>query len=376
MVSNKKGKIRVLHLIPTLDIGGAEMLLVAALPLMHKGQEQFVCVIKHRGPLIKKLQTRGIKVHSLNQTSLLSWPRTITNFYRLLKLTNPDIIATHLTPADMFGRVLGRLFGVKHIVCFLHAKLTEPKQRTWMKLDKLTSSLVSRYIAVSAPVFDWFKEHGFPNNKLVLINNGIEVERFSQAEPIERKSLGIPKNALLFINVAKFRLQKGHIYLVKAFAKLRASNPHVQLLLLGTGDLLQEIRIEVKALRIQDSVHFLGDRNDIPSLLKTADVFVLPSLYEGMSIAILEAMAAGIPIIASDIEENRELLNEQSALLVPPKEVDGLAGAMKKLTNNLQLRRDLARDAQERATAEFSINRTIKEWSKVFEDLTDSELFN
>jgi len=350
---------KILHLITGLEIGGAELMLLKTLPRLTKFQH-IVCAIKEPTKIGKELEKNNIRVYYLKAAKKFC-PQIIWEFYKIIKKEKPDILITYLIHADFFGRIFGKLFGVKKIICSLRNKHFNKK---FLLLEKLTSFLVTHYLANSNAVRDFYASKlKIPPKKITVISNGVEIKKFSINidEAQKRKELGLEEKDFLIGCIANFKKQKGHQYLLKAFKKVINKYPDIKLILAGEGKEEKHLKKLAFDLKLQKQVIFLGQRNDIPELLKIINIFVLPTLYEGMPNVILEAMAAKRPIITTNIPENQELIeNQKQGLLVPVKAPKELAQAMFELIKNPEKRNFLANNAFEKAKSHFSLDKTIK----------------
>ncbi len=354
-------KKKILHLITGLEIGGAEMMLLKTLPRMQGDFDNRVCCIMGHGPIGEKLETSGVPVYYLHLKNIFD-VGAIFRFKAVIHDFQPNILITYLIHADLFGRVFGRVFGVQKVICSVRVKLIQWKYIPLLILDGLTSALVTHYHFNSQAVADMYLKYFFlSKEKVTVIPNGLEIEKYQI--PVDRiakcKELGIPDNIPLIGCVGRLEKQKGQKYLLEAFALLLEDTPAF-LIFVGDGSDREQLEVLSTKLGIESSVKFLGRRNDIPEILKIMDIFVLPSLYEGMSNALMEAMATGLPIIATDIPENRELIeNEVNGILIPIKNSQAIKIALKNILHDEKLKELLNNKAQRSASEKFSLNAII-----------------
>jgi len=210
--------------------------------------------------------------------------------------------------------------------------------------------------------------------KVIALENSVDFERFADVPitKIEAKSklTDVPVDAFVYGTVARFGPYKGHSFLIKAFEKVKKQVPSARLILTGDGPLKEEIQEQAAKAGLDDSVHFLGRRDDIPKLLRAMDAFVLPSIgSEGMPLAILEAMATGVPCIASSLSGIPEVINNSDVgLLVPPRDENALAEAMITLANApKQKRKALIEKAKERIRQFYSHDVVQKKLEKIYD---------
>lgn len=352
-------KKKILHLITGLDIGGAEMMLLKTLPRMQDSFDNRVCCIMGRGIMGQKLEAAGVPVYYLDLKNIFDF-LVILRFKKVLQEFRPDILVTYLIHADLFGRIFGRIFGVKKIICSVRVKLIQAKYIPLLFLDALTFPFVDHYHFNSQTTADMYHSLFFlPKRKITVIPNGIELEKYdiSIDKGAKREELGLAKDKIIIGCVAKLRKQKGHKYLIEAFAEIARKRNDAILILVGDGAEKSNIENQINKLKIKDKVVLLGNRNDIPEILQVIDIFVLPTLFEGMSNAVLEAMAGGKPIIATNIQENRELIrNGESGILFSTKNIRELSKILATLMENDSKRDLIARNAKDVAFSKYAIN--------------------
>ncbi|MBA3585933.1 MAG: glycosyltransferase [Gemmatimonadetes bacterium] len=229
---------------------------------------------------------------------------------------------------------------------------------------------VDRYIAVSEEVARRMRARfRVPASKLQVVRNGIDLDRYCRAaDPRLRLLLARDEPRAVVLTVARLDPQKGHEYLLAAAAAI----PQAVFVFAGEGEERPRLERMARALGVADRVRFLGHRSDIPDLLAVCDVFVLPSLYEGLPLAVLEAMAAAKPVVATAVGGTDEAVtNGKSGLLVPPAEPSALADAIRTVLGDPTVARRLGEAGQARARREFSASRMIREVSGVYEDLLE-----
>jgi glycosyltransferase involved in cell wall biosynthesis len=211
----------------------------------------------------------------------------------------------------MAGRLAGRLAGVPIIVSGI--RVAEREKHWHVRLERLTRGLVTHHVCVSQAVAEFSRrEARLRHETVTVIPNGVDVDRFANAERLSNDELGVPPDTRWMIAVGRLHPQKGHLQLVDAVAPLLRAHPQWRLMIVGDGPLRTDLERRVAELECHEQVALLGFRNDVPRLLKTADVLVLPSLWEGLPNVVLEAQAASLPVIAHDVEGIRELIDSAS----------------------------------------------------------------
>lgn len=363
-------KKRILHLITGLEIGGTETMLLKMLPCLQSDFDNHVCCIIGHGPIGKQLENVGIPVFYLDLQPVSIF-RSVLRFRNIIKDFQPDLLVTYLIHADLFGRIFGHIFGIKRIACSQRGKLL---QWEFLRLaDFLTKSLVTKYIVqTEVAKQELTKKLRLPAEKIAVIPNAIDVTEFEFELDKEdkRASLGLSIDDIVITCVSKLRREKGHEYLLEAFEEIHEKYPKTKLLIAGDGERRQELLDQTLHYSSKSSIFFLGNRDDIKEILRISDIFVLPTLGEGMSNAVMEAMASELPIITTDIPENQELIkHENTGVLIPTRSSLSIAAAAESLLDKEERRLLLAKNAKQHITTEFNMSATTKKISFLYSQL-------
>jgi starch synthase (maltosyl-transferring) len=323
---------RICFLITELDQGGAERALVRiATGLPRAEWDVTVICLGPEGPLAAPLREAGIPVDCLGVTSICS-PRSLWRatfgLARLLKQIRPALLQTFLFHAGLAGRIAARPARVPMVVCGL--RVAERRSRWRLRLDRWTDWLVDRHVCVSQAVADFSqRESRLPAGKLVVIPNGVDFDRFHEAEPADLSRFGIPDGAKVLLTVGRLDPQKAPLELVRIFAELAADHPEWHLLLVGDGLLRTELRQLIDAGGLGVRVHLAGWQADVPEIMRACDLFVLNSRWEGMPNVVLEAAAAGLPVIATRCEGVAEIIESGvSGVLVEVNQPQAMRAAL------------------------------------------------
>ncbi|PNV80065.1 MAG: hypothetical protein C0196_03500 [Dictyoglomus turgidum] len=353
-------RLKILHILGDSKFGGGS---VIVLRLAQKAKEYGWHVdVLTTDPIFKKiLEENDMGVIDLE----VIWrdinpPKDLWGLYKLYKfLKNSDytIVHTHTSKGGFIGRLAAYLAKIPIIIHTVHGfafhEQSSPfKIYFFSFLERLASHWCDRIVTVSEFHRDWALKLGIGSKeKVIAIPNGIPEERVLPKRSKEeiRRELGLDKEIVILFT-GRLAPQKGVEYLIKAVPILSSKiNIPFKILLVGEGPLRSYLEELVKNLNIEQYVKFLGFRKDIENLLSISNIVVLPSLWEGLSIALLEAMAAEKPIVTTTIGSNLEVVKGGlSALLVPPKDSGALANAIIKLIENPELASRLAREAKER----------------------------
>ncbi len=371
MASRKK----ILHLIQSLDNGGCENMLLRTLPLLTEEFEHHIITLRELGELAPRFAEKGIAVTTIHWQGLFD----VSGYRRLLSETRqfePDIVITYLFHADMLGRLYLQNNAAAPVIPFLRTTYNHPKYLIARIFEWLTKPLVKQYLANSEAVKHFYiSQIGVKPEKITVIPNGIDTEYYDSIlrDPRLRSSLGISPQDPVLISVANLHVNKGHRYLLEAFEQAFQTFPSLHLLIVGDGDERKNLLHQVASYTSKDHIHFLGRRQDVPQLLKISDLFILPTLFEGQSNAILEAMACGIPVITTDIEENKELIKDNgTGILALVKNSDAILGALEKLLMNNNFRSQIGEAAEQFIKENFSLKKIARDWNNLLAEYTQS----
>ena len=382
--------LNVVHLIEDLGPGGAERLLYTNLKHFDPARvhSTVFTVYPRATHWLQPIRDLGVEVASLNCEGPRDLPKAIRQFYRWLKANPTDVIHSHLWAANVVGRISGRLARVP-VISSVHnpdhertawsdgSDVSLLKRRTAKTLDRWTARLGNqRLIAVSEYVRQSAQRHlRFPAEKIELLYNPIDVD--SVTRPAEKnraellQELGLPENAVVLLNVGRVSPQKGLIYAVRALPSIIARFPSAHLL--SAGALTDpawhdELKREAVRAGVADHFHLLGARRDVADLLRACDVFIFPSLYEGLGIALIEAMAAGCACIATDVGPISEFMrNEEDGILIPSENSEALAKAVCDLLATARRREQLSANAKRTAADRFQPQPAADQLTRIYE---------
>lgn len=358
--------MKILFAIGSLNLGGTESqmtLLVRELARLGHHCELFV--LEAKGPFKSVLEQVGIPVHdggcdsrAPKAVKALLLLRAWFRFWLLALRMKPDVLHAYLPLINFMGSLAGRAAGVRKIITSRRALGTyqdrHPNQKV---LYRFANALSDRVTVNSDAVWrDVVCRDGIAPEKLVLIRNALDLGRFSEQEGARdavRKNLGLADDELGIIKVGNLIPYKGHADLINALPKVLEKRSAVRLFLVGEDRGIQvDLERLASSLGVSDRVHFLGQRDDVPSLLMAMDLYAMASHEEGSSNALLEAMAAGLPIVATDVGGNREALEDgRAGMLVPPHDPQSFSLAIGKLMDDDVLRSQLAARAKACAQA-------------------------
>jgi glycosyltransferase involved in cell wall biosynthesis len=296
-------------------------------------------------------------------------------FARLLFRERVQIVHSHMFWSSLFASPIAWAGRVPVIVETLHG--TEAWRTGWKAsclVDRATTGFVSKYVAVcqSDAQFLQYKKHILPK-KIAIIHNGVDARRFcvqQDARSTIRRSLGFTEADLVVIMVARFHRGKGHAILLNAIRELRPLCPLLKVVCLGEGEDEPELRALTEKYGIADCVHLVGYQRNVPEWLAAADINVLPSFYEGLPLTILEAMASGLPTVATNVGGIPEAIeNGVTGLLVPAGNVGALVEALSLLLSDPAKRIQMGHAARERLLRSFVLEQQVVRTEEMYLDL-------
>ncbi|WP_406796677.1 MULTISPECIES: glycosyltransferase [Brevibacillus] len=353
--------MKILQLINSLDYGGAEVLLKDLISQFRElGVIVDVAILqKLDSKLEEELLNNGIKIHYLDQKSIYN-PLHVASLIKLIK--NYDIIHVHLFPSQLWMAISMMISRCKRTIITTEHSTHNRRRVSWFRpIDRWMYNRMDSIVCISDgtkhSLVEWL-----PNlsDKVIVINNGIDVTKFSSAKAKESKIDIIGVDAPLILSIGRFQPEKDHQTLLKAVSLVEEAH----LLLVGDGVLLEEMKQLADDLNIKHRVHFLGRRNNVPELIKLADVYVQPSIWEGFGIASLEAMAGGTPVIASKVSGLQELV-ENAGILFEPGHYEELANKLKIVLNDEDYRQQLSNKGTARSL-QFDIKSSALEYVKLY----------
>jgi glycosyltransferase involved in cell wall biosynthesis len=382
--------LHVVHLIEALGPGGAERLLYTNLKHFDPSRVRSTVFTVYsranhwREPILEL----GVPVISLDCNGTRSLPNAIKKFSSWLRTNRPDVVHSHLWAANVVARVSGRLAGVP-VVSSVHnpdhedaawsdgANVSLTKRRIAKGIDRWTARVGNeRLIAVSEYVRQSANRHlKVSLNEIDLLYNPIDTEALTGAPHRVRsdllQELGLPQDAIILLNVARLSPQKGLIHALRALPKIIGKYPLAHLVSVGaTTDPAwhEQLKNEAKQSGVIDHFHILGTRRDVTDFLHACDVFVFPSLYEGLGIALIEAMAAGCACVATTAGPIPEFVEDgRDGILVPPADPEAMATAVCELLASPELRMKLGNNARQTALKRFQPRAAADRLTQIYE---------
>jgi glycosyltransferase involved in cell wall biosynthesis len=363
--------VKVLLLVVGLDVGGTEAhVLELASRIDQSTFEVVVCSLKPLGRLGRELCARGIRVVTLNGAGKFD-VRVLGRLRRVLLTERPDVIQAFLFWANIAARLLSRLVIRCSVISSYHDEVV-PEGWFNRMIDRATMKWTKYIVCCSAAVQTSVRQRiGGTQEQCVVIPFGVDADRFCDVAGMLEDTIVLESGLPVIGSVCRLvEPKKGIKYLLEAVAQLEqeAGKPVCQVLLVGEGPARQSIRTLSERLGISPRVSFLGVRRDIPEILSLMNIFLLPSLYEGFGIAILEAMAAGKPVVATTVGGIPEfVIPGQSGLLVPPGDALALARAIKQLLDEPEKARAMGSQGQKHVRQHYSIGSMVRRHEQLYE---------
>ncbi len=358
-------KIKIVYVINNFVLGGAERLLLDICRRLDKNKfEITVITILGNGPLLPEFEKLAIQIKVFQKKSKLGLG-LIWQLCKLLRQIKPQIVHTHLFGGDTWGRLAAILAGVPVIISTEHnIGLAENRLMKFIKL--VLSWFTVKIIAVSAGVKDYsIKVEWLKAEKIEVIYNGVDLDKFKY-----RGAQEIDQDCFKAIVVARLEEQKGHRYLLQAVPEILQKHPGFSLNIIGTGSMAPSLKVLAQKLGIADKVAFWGAREDIDKILPQMDLFILPSVWEGLGIVILEAQAVGLAVLASNVGGIKEIIKSgQNGLLFEPKDPEAIFQAVDKILADSVLRNLIITNALTQVQTKFSLETMVKKYEAVYERL-------
>jgi len=364
--------IRVLHIITNLGIGGAERLVVSAARGLPRDRfESVICCLTDRGPLAREVEADGVTVHCVNAYPGLSNPLAFTRLVSIIGSVQPTIVHTHLQAPNLYGRLAACLVRVPIVIATEHNVYTG-KARRYIAVERMLARLTSALVAVSSEVQQFLgRQLRLPLARIQVIRNGVAAPQpTTEGVAALTARIGAVPTQLRLATIASLTSKKGHDVLLRALALLAGRGLCVAAVFAGDGPERARLELIAAELKLRDSVHFLGAVSNPADVLAAADVFVLPSLVEGLPLALLEAMRAGKPIVATSVGGVPEAVTSGiNGLLVAPADDLALADAIATLAASPRQRAELGDQARATADRDFTEQRYIGALVSLYDEL-------
>ena len=372
--------MRVALVIDSLKVGGAQRLIsaYASNAAAHEIVPIVITLREDNAPfIVDSIRSAGIRLIALPRASLLDL-RRYQRLVRLFKVEKVALVQTHLTYANILGSLAAHAAGIP-VIATLHSvavrKGSTSKVLKWIE-NFVLRKYATRILAVGQMVAD-INRRNYGKRKVDVIPNGIPKPKFPQVKERERLRREITGNGShpIVITVGRFSHAKGYEDMIEAFGILqqRAANP--KLVMVGSGTTVDHIKEQISDLNLDHSVILTGEREDVPSLLALSDVYASSSHREGLPLAVLEAMMAGLPVVATSVGDIPNVVTEETGVVVPPHHPELLADALEDLLKNPKKREAMGQAAYRRAMNEYSVDAWMRKHLALYREVLSSNGF-
>ena len=357
--------LRVLQIVGNSVIGGAENHVLTLVRALASAHHRTAVVCPRPGPLVDALQREGIHVHLIDLVKPapgddyeLSLP-ALWSLFSFIRRWRPDVVHNHLYPAHLHGTLAGQLAGVPALITTAHTLVVRPGD-PW-----LTGLTRGRVIAVSQAVKSLLVRAGVPAGRIRVIYNGIEPQYFqdeTESGQQIRRELGIRAGAPVIGVIARLSAEKGHHGFLQIAREVATQRPETRFLIVGTGPLAAELEETAAALGLAEQVIFTGARRDVTALNHVIDIFTLPSREEALPLAVLEAMAAQRPVVASAVGGVPEVVvHGETGFLFQADDRAGFVQTLVTLLDRPDLREQIGRRGRLRVRRRFGVHQMVRE---------------
>ena len=363
--------MRVAMMIDSLRIGGAQKLVTQFVSSVPRQTVESTVISLRADPVPSNLEI----IHSVG-AGLENFPaRSLLNVNRLRRLIHFlrqekfDLIHTHLSYANILGSLAGHYAGIP-VIATLHSTGHDPEQKSRL-ITRLEEFILRRFacriLAVGYTIATTFQNR-LGSRRMDVIPNGVPpaVELSSQARVQLRRGIAGDENRPIIISIGRFVPAKGYDDMIEAFSILHRRDPRPVLGIAGVGKLFEQVKSQISRLELENAVNCLGARTDVPQLLAASDIYAISSHWEGLPMALLEAMMAGLPTVATSVGDIPKVLTPETGIVVPPRQPAALAEALYELINSPEKARAMGAAARGRAMREYSLDTWIKRWTSLY----------
>ena len=376
--------IRVLHIHTLPIVSGSGINTFLSMQGMDKNVYEMELACAPGGRLIQLVEDNHMKVwpfkHLVQPISPLEDTFALLGLTLFLKRNPYHIVHTHNSKCGFLGRLAAKLAGIPVVVHTVHGFAFHDQEPRWRQilfrnLERMGSHWCDKMIFISQPLIDWaLSEKITDREKIEKIYSGIQLNQFrpvtTDVKIKNREKWKLKKEDLIIGIISKLWEGKGHMTLIEAFKALKQRLHSVKLVIVGEGDLYEELQRSVDKNELSDSVLFTGFQMDVSEILSTFDVAVLPSFFEGMGRVLLEAMAMEKPVVASRVGGIPDLVKHQlNGLLVEPGDVVGLTNALEQILIDSVLSRKMGKEGRKRIQEQFSADIMVQSIDKVYREL-------
>ena len=370
----QRRKLNMLQMVNGFAIGGGEMKLLELVENLDRDRYNItVCSVGQGGPLQQDFEKLGDDVVVFDKKFSFDLS-LVFKVARLMKEKNIDLLQTTLFYADVIGAYAAAMANVPVVISW--EAVSHPYRARHMLSYKMAMRKIDVVVAVSNAIRKQvMEERGVPSEKARTIHYGIDLEKYTHSDTLKRKDIGLEDSDLVLGTVARYTDQKGHTYLIDAAPGIVEKFPNAHFVFVGDGPNREDMEAQIKKLGLERNFHLLGFRKDVVDLLNLFDVFVLPSLYEGLPNVVLEAMACARPIIATGVDGTAEAVEDgECGYIVPPKNPQALTERINHLIASPDLMRRMGDASRKRVETHFSLEKQIRQFEELYDELIARKL--
>jgi len=366
--------VRILLLSTSMGMGGADQqLLSAAIGLRDRGHEVRIVSLTPLGEMGARARAAGLSTESLGMQRGIADPRGLTRLVRLVRAWRPAVLHSHMLHANLMARAVRLFAPVPAVVSTIHNIYEGGRLR--MLGYRLTNGLVDHVTIISQAAADRFVREGIvPASLLEVVPNGVDTDRYRSVPPGARErlrqSLGLGAE-FAWLAVGRFEAAKDYPNMLRAFARVREEQRGAVLVLVGRGSLQAETEALAATLGLEGRVRFVGTREDVPEFMTVGDGYIMSSAWEGMPMVLLEAAAAGLPIVATRVGGNQEVIRDgATGFLVPPGDDGALGAAMLRLMTLPETeRRAMGARGRDHVRQHYGLGRVVDRYEAVYREV-------
>ena len=366
-------KIKILHIIKSLGRGGAEMLLPETMKLHDKSKFEFhtIYFLPWKNQMVEALESAGGRVTCFSASNNIKLMQQFSKVIEYCNTNEIDLIHCHLPWAGFLGRLVFARINIP--VVYTEHNMQERYHIATKKINQFTFNSQSLALGVSEDVSNSIKKNINPKIPVRTLLNGANTISFRR-DPILgskiKEDLGIPENALIIGNVAVFRFQKRLIEWLQVFKDIESKNPNVYGIIVGAGPLEEEIKTELIKLKLEKKVFFPGLKTDVKPYFSAMDIFMMSSSFEGLPIALLEAMSMECAIVSTNAGGIKEVIRDkQDGLICKVEEWKKLSDLCQVLIDDPEKLNNFKKAARERAVDSFSLKRMVDSLEEIYKSL-------
>lgn len=364
-------KIKILYVITSLGLGGAEKLLLSYLNKLDNNKYSFyVCCLRDKPDDLSSEILKYAEIINLKIKNKFN-PSVVYKVLKVIKRVQPDIIHSHLFQPRIFTTIAHILYKRGVLITHKHSVVNPKKHHIFLILEMISIFFNKKVIAISQSVKRSLSKYEFiPQKKIFVLSNCVDFEKFNMASTLHSE---ITDKKFIIGTVGRIEKVKGINYLILAMKIILKKYPNATLEIIGEGSELNELKSQTKKINISNSVIFFGKlANTIPNYSRM-NVFVLPSVLEGFGLVLLEAMAAGVPVVATNVDGIKEVVvNGESGILVPPKNPEAIADAVINIIEHPKLAASLVDGGIKRAKL-FDIQEHLMKLDSLYTSLLGAE---